>query len=92
MLEGTWSGISFVSRDWLLYVDDPIDSAEKIQRFLSGRSFESFPPARRRKATSPDHLMVSRDPDARRFSCAAELLNSEFSSRGKSNRQLKAGA
>lgn len=42
MLEDTSSGILSVSRDWLLYVDDLIDSAEKIQRFLSGRSFEYF--------------------------------------------------
>jgi len=31
-----------VSRDWLLYLDDLIDSAEKIRRFLQGRSFETF--------------------------------------------------
>ena len=31
-----------MSRDWLLFLDDLIDSAEKIRRFLQGRSFESF--------------------------------------------------
>ena len=31
-----------MSRDWLLYLDDLIDSAEKMQRFLKGRAFEEF--------------------------------------------------
>ncbi|OGA04151.1 MAG: hypothetical protein A3I00_02890 [Betaproteobacteria bacterium RIFCSPLOWO2_02_FULL_64_12] len=31
-----------MSRDWLLYLDDLIDSAEKIQRFVRGRSFQTF--------------------------------------------------
>jgi uncharacterized protein with HEPN domain len=31
-----------VSRSWLLYLDDLIDSAEKIGRFVTGRTFESF--------------------------------------------------
>jgi uncharacterized protein with HEPN domain len=31
-----------VSRDWLLYLDDLIGSAEKIQRFLKGRALEGF--------------------------------------------------
>ena len=31
-----------MSRDWLLYLDDLIDSAEKVQRFLKGLSFEKF--------------------------------------------------
>ena len=31
-----------MSRDWLLYLDDLIDSAEKIERFLKGRSPETF--------------------------------------------------
>ena len=31
-----------MSRDWLLYLDDLIDSAEKIGRFVTGRTFESF--------------------------------------------------
>jgi len=31
-----------VSRDWLLYLDDLIDSAEKLERFLAGRTFEAF--------------------------------------------------
>jgi uncharacterized protein with HEPN domain len=31
-----------VSRDWLLYLDDLIDSAEKVQRFLRGRSYGEF--------------------------------------------------
>ncbi len=31
-----------MSRDWLLYLDDLIDSAEKIERFLRGCSFEIF--------------------------------------------------
>lgn len=31
-----------MSRDWLLYLDDLIDSAEKIGRFVIGRTFESF--------------------------------------------------
>ena len=31
-----------MSRDWLLYLDDLIDSAEKMQRFLKGRVFEGF--------------------------------------------------
>ena len=31
-----------MSRDWLLYLDDLIDSAEKIQRFLKGKAFEGF--------------------------------------------------
>lgn len=37
-----WSENSYVSRDWLLYLDDLIESAEKIQRFLNGKSFEGF--------------------------------------------------
>jgi len=31
-----------VSRDWLLYLDDLIDSAQKIERFLRGRSRDNF--------------------------------------------------
>ena len=31
-----------MSRDWLPYLDDLIDSAEKIQRFLKGRTFDGF--------------------------------------------------
>jgi len=31
-----------VSRDWLLYLDDLIESAEKIQRFLKGKAFDGF--------------------------------------------------
>ena len=31
-----------MSRDWLLYLDDMIDSAEKIQRFLRTATFEMF--------------------------------------------------
>lgn len=31
-----------MSRDWVLYLDDLIDSAEKVQRFLRGRSYEEF--------------------------------------------------
>ena len=31
-----------MSRDWLLYLDDLIESAEKIGRFLKGRSREDF--------------------------------------------------
>ncbi len=31
-----------MSRDWLLYLDDLIDSAEKIERFLKGRSLDAF--------------------------------------------------
>lgn len=31
-----------MSRDWLLYLDDLIDSAEKIRRFLTGKAFEKF--------------------------------------------------
>jgi uncharacterized protein with HEPN domain len=31
-----------VSRDWLLYLDDLIDSAEKIGRFMAGLSFDAF--------------------------------------------------
>jgi uncharacterized protein with HEPN domain len=31
-----------VSRDWLLYLDDLIDCAERIQRFLKGRSLDAF--------------------------------------------------
>ena len=31
-----------MSRDWLLYLDDLIESAEKIQRFLHGKEFEDF--------------------------------------------------
>ncbi len=31
-----------MSRDWLLYPDDLIDSAEKIGRFVTGRTFETF--------------------------------------------------
>ncbi len=31
-----------MSRDWLLYLDDLIESAEKILRFLRGCSYESF--------------------------------------------------
>jgi hypothetical protein len=35
-----------VSRDWLLYLDDLIDSAEKVQRFLKDRSLDAGRPAR----------------------------------------------
>lgn len=31
-----------MSRDWLLYVDDIVVSAEKIERLIRGRSYESF--------------------------------------------------
>ncbi len=31
-----------MSRDWLLYVDDIIASAEKIKRLLQGRTFDEF--------------------------------------------------
>lgn len=31
-----------MSRDWLLYLDDLIDSAEKVQRFLKNRGFDGF--------------------------------------------------
>ena len=31
-----------MSRDWLLYLDDLIASAEKVQRFLKGRSLDAF--------------------------------------------------
>lgn len=31
-----------MSRDWLLYLDDLIDSAEKIGRFVAGRNFDTF--------------------------------------------------
>ena len=31
-----------MSRDWLLYLDDLVESAEKIQRFLQARTFEAF--------------------------------------------------
>jgi uncharacterized protein with HEPN domain len=31
-----------VSRDWLLYLDDIVQSAEKICRYLRGLSFEQF--------------------------------------------------
>ncbi len=31
-----------MSRDWLLYLDDLIDSAEKIGRFVAGLTFASF--------------------------------------------------
>ena len=31
-----------MSRDWLLYLDDLIESAEKIQRFLAGKTREGF--------------------------------------------------
>lgn len=31
-----------MSRDWLLYLDDLIESAEKIQRFLAGKTFADF--------------------------------------------------
>jgi uncharacterized protein with HEPN domain len=31
-----------VSRDWLLYLDDLIASAEKIARFVSGQPYEKF--------------------------------------------------
>ena len=31
-----------MSRDWLLYLDDLIESAEKIQRFLKRKAFEGF--------------------------------------------------
>ena len=31
-----------MSRDWLLYLDDLIDSAEKIGRFVASRTFETF--------------------------------------------------
>lgn len=38
MSNGTW----FVSRDWLLYLDDLISAAEKVQRFVRGRDPDSF--------------------------------------------------
>jgi len=31
-----------VSRDWLLYLGDLIESGEKIERFVRGRTFETF--------------------------------------------------
>ncbi|MDQ2962930.1 MAG: hypothetical protein M3R31_07185 [Pseudomonadota bacterium] len=31
-----------MSRDWLLYLDDLIESAEKIERFLKERSLDYF--------------------------------------------------
>jgi hypothetical protein len=31
-----------VSRSWLLYLDDLIDSAEKIGRFVAGRTLDNF--------------------------------------------------
>ena len=31
-----------MSRNWLLYLDDIIESAEKIQRFVGGRTYENF--------------------------------------------------
>ena len=31
-----------MSRDWLLYLDDLIESAERIQQFLQGRPAEAF--------------------------------------------------
>jgi len=31
-----------VSRDWLLYLNDLVESAEKIERLLRGQTFESF--------------------------------------------------
>ncbi len=31
-----------MSRDWLLYLGDLIESGEKIERFVSGRTFETF--------------------------------------------------
>ena len=31
-----------MSRDWLLYLDDLIESAEKIRRFLQAKGFEEF--------------------------------------------------
>lgn len=31
-----------MSRDWLLYLDDIIESAEKIGRLLRGRSYDAF--------------------------------------------------
>ena len=31
-----------MSRDWLLYLGDLIESGEKIERFGSGRTFETF--------------------------------------------------
>lgn len=31
-----------MSRDWLLYLDDLIESAEKIERYLRGCAFEAF--------------------------------------------------
>ena len=31
-----------MSRDWLLYLGDLIESGEKIERFVSGRTFDTF--------------------------------------------------
>ena len=31
-----------MSRDWLLYLVDLIESGEKIERFVSGRTFQTF--------------------------------------------------
>ena len=31
-----------MSRDWLLYLGDLIESGEKIERFVSGRTFQTF--------------------------------------------------
>ena len=41
-----------MSRDWLLYLDDLIESAEKIERFLKGRSLDAF---------TADELLFDRD-------------------------------
>lgn len=37
-----WKRIWSVSRDWLLYLDDVIDSAEKIQRFVRTATLDKF--------------------------------------------------
>ena len=31
-----------MSRSWLLYLDDLIESAEKIERFVAGRTLAAF--------------------------------------------------
>lgn len=31
-----------MSRDWLLYLDDIVESAEKVEQFVKGRTYEAF--------------------------------------------------
>ena len=43
-----------MSRDWLLYLGDLIESGEKIERFVTGRTFETFSKVSEDHAEDPE--------------------------------------